>query len=74
MNKNSKKITDITGVELAPGEPDACLGNGDRGFECCCDECEHGALNYNLSVISRIGSSIILMTSPFFYLRFLARG
>jgi len=41
MNKNSKKITDITGVELAPGEPDACLGNGDREFECCCDECDY---------------------------------
>ena len=40
MNK-SKKIIDITGVELTPGKPDVCLGNGDLGFECCCDECDY---------------------------------
>ena len=32
---------DITGVELAPGEPLVCLGNGEQGFECCCDECDY---------------------------------
>ena len=37
----SKKLTDITGVELMPGEPDVCLGNGAQGFECCCDECDY---------------------------------
>ena len=31
----------ITDVELTPGKPDVCLGNGERGFECCCDECDH---------------------------------
>ena len=34
-----KKVTDITGVELTPGKPAVCLGNGEKVFECCCDEC-----------------------------------
>ena len=37
---NQKKITDITGIEITPGEPAVCLGNGDGDFECCCDECD----------------------------------
>ena len=37
----SRKIIDVTGVELTPGEPDVCLGNGEQGFECCCDECDY---------------------------------
>ena len=42
MSKNiRKKIIDITGIELMPGEPTACLGNGEQGFECCCDECDY---------------------------------
>ena len=41
MNKDVyKKIMDTAGVEITPGEPDACLGNGEQGFECCCDECD----------------------------------
>ena len=36
-----KKVIDVTGVELTPGEPDVCLGNGEQGFECCCDECDY---------------------------------
>ena len=41
MSKNiQKNVIDITGVELTPGDPDACLGNGEKGFECCCDECD----------------------------------
>lgn len=41
MNKNiCKKVVDITGTELTPGEPDVCLGNGEQGYECCCDECD----------------------------------
>ena len=36
-----KKAIDSTGVELTPGEPDACLGNGDQDSECCCDECDY---------------------------------
>ncbi len=42
MNQSiQKKIIDITGIELTPGEPTVCLGNGERGFECCCDECDY---------------------------------
>ena len=42
MSKNvPKRIKDITGVELMPGEPAACVGNGEQGFECCCDECDY---------------------------------
>ncbi len=36
-----KRVIDITGVELTPGEPTECRGNGERGFECCCDECDY---------------------------------
>ena len=36
-----EKIIDITGIELTPGEPTVCLGNGKRGFACCCDECDY---------------------------------
>ena len=42
MNKKiPKKIIDITGVELTPGKPTVCLGNGKQGFACCCDECNY---------------------------------
>ena len=42
MGKNIKKrVIDISGIELMPGEPNACLGNGEQGFECCCDECDY---------------------------------
>ena len=42
MDKNTpKKVTDMTGVELTPGESAVCLGNGEHGFECCCDECDY---------------------------------
>ena len=37
---NFKKVTDITGTELTPRDPTVCLGNGEHGFECCCDECD----------------------------------
>ena len=40
-NEIPKKIIDITGVELTPGKPAVCLGNGEQGFECCCDECDY---------------------------------
>lgn len=42
-----KKVIDITGVELTPGKPDECLGNGEQidengePIECCCDECDY---------------------------------
>ena len=42
MNKNiQKKVTYITGTELTPGGPTVCPGNGEQGFECCCDECDY---------------------------------
>ena len=39
--KIQKKVIDVTGVALTPGEPSACLGNGKHGVECCCDECDY---------------------------------
>ena len=36
-----KKVVDITGIELTPGKPDVCLGNGQHNIECCCDECDY---------------------------------
>ena len=42
MSKNiQKRVIDIIGIELIPGEPTVCLGNGQEGFECCCDECDY---------------------------------
>ena len=42
MNNNiPKKVIDITGVELTPGDPHCCLGNGEHGFEWWCDECDY---------------------------------
>ena len=42
MSKNiQKKVIDITGIELMPRKPTSCLGNGEQGFECCCDECDY---------------------------------
>ena len=42
MNKNSQEpFLDISGVELTPGDPASYLGNGEHGFECCCDECDY---------------------------------
>ena len=48
MNKNiPKKVIDITGIELTPGTPIVCLGNGEQGVECCCDECDYYLLCYS---------------------------
>ena len=45
MNKDiSRKVIDVTGTELTPGDPDVCLCNGEQGFECCCDECDYYSL------------------------------
>ena len=42
MNKNiQKEIIAVTDIELTPGEPIVCLGNGEQGFECCCDACDY---------------------------------
>lgn len=42
MSKNiPEKVIDVTGVELTPGQPKVCLGNGFQGYECCCDECDY---------------------------------
>ncbi|MBR4278663.1 MAG: hypothetical protein IKT34_00670 [Clostridia bacterium] len=49
---SEKKIIDITGIELQPGDPENCKGNGEHvdangaPIECCCDECDHFALCY----------------------------
>ena len=41
MEQNNR-IIDVTGVELAPGRPEHCQGNGKHpGIECCCDECDY---------------------------------
>lgn len=48
MSKNNQeKVIDITGVELTPGDPAVCLGNGEQGFECCCDECDYYLLCFH---------------------------
>ena len=39
--KIPKQVIDITGIELTPGHPEVCLGNGEQGLECCCDECDY---------------------------------
>ena len=47
-----EKVFDVTGVELTPGDWNACLGNGkhydENGelIECCCDECDYLKLCY----------------------------
>ena len=47
MNENiEEKVIDVTGIELTPGKPQVCLGNGEQGFECCCDECDYCLLCY----------------------------
>lgn len=36
------KEIDVSGIELTPGHPDECNGNGKHeGLECCCDECDY---------------------------------
>ena len=47
MNKSFReRITDATGIELTPGKPNACAGNGEQTEECCCDECDYFLLCY----------------------------
>lgn len=42
MNKElPEKVIDVSGVELTPGKREVCLGNGEQGFACCCDECDY---------------------------------
>ena len=48
MSKNiPEKDIDITDIELTPGDPLVCLGNGEQDFECCCDECDYYLLCYS---------------------------
>ena len=63
---SKKKVIDISGVELAPGDPAVCLGNGKQGFECCCDECDYYLLCFPeldiktiLSISEFLGSNLI---------------
>ena len=47
MRRNiPKNVIDASGVVLTPGERSVCLGNGEQGFECCCDECNYFLLCY----------------------------
>ena len=47
MSENiPKRVIDVTGVELTPRGPNVCLGNGEQGFQCCCDECDYFLLCY----------------------------
>ena len=39
--KIQEKIIDITSIEITAGNPAVCIGNGEQGFECCCDECDY---------------------------------
>ena len=41
MIKKQNKVMDVTGIELTPGDPDVCLGNGKNNYQCCCDECDY---------------------------------
>lgn len=37
-----EKIIDPTGIELTPGDPERCAGNGKEDpMTCCCDECDY---------------------------------
>ena len=45
-NNISEKEIDISGVEITPGNRTVCLGNGEQGYECCCDECDYLLLCY----------------------------
>lgn len=36
-----------TGIELAPGDPERCKGNGKKDpMSCCCDACDYLAVCY----------------------------
>ena len=38
----TQSVIDVTGIELTPGDPERCKGNGKHeGVECCCDACDH---------------------------------
>ena len=41
-----EKDIDVTGIELTPGDREVCLGNGEQGFDCCCDECDYMGVCY----------------------------
>lgn len=47
FRERKETVTDITGIELTPGTPKLCKGNGKtldesgRLIECCCDECDY---------------------------------
>ena len=42
VEPEKSKIIDVSGIELTPGKPTECKGNGKHeGYECCCDECDY---------------------------------
>ena len=38
---DSFNVGDNGDPPLSAGDPKNCLGNGEHGFECCCDACDH---------------------------------
>ncbi len=58
--KTQKRVTDITGIELMPGNPGVCLGNGEQGFECCCDECDYYLLCFPETTPKNKGGAVLL--------------
>ena len=43
----ARSVIDVTGIELAPGDPERCAGNGKKDpMACCCDACDYLAACY----------------------------
>lgn len=43
----ARSVIDVTGIELAPGDPEHCQGNGKEDpMSCCCDACDYLAVCY----------------------------
>lgn len=43
----TRSVIDVTGIELAPGDPERCAGNGKKDpMACCCDACDYLAACY----------------------------
>lgn len=42
IEKFDEELAEEQGIELTPGDPERCKGNGKHpGIECCCDECDY---------------------------------
>lgn len=43
----TRSVIDVTGLELTPGDPERCAGNGKKDpMACCCDGCDYQAACY----------------------------